>query len=54
MLEREIADAHDISPSAVEASAVRGNRLSAGGRQATYSSDEDVFCDTDSEHMSAL
>ena len=51
MLEIEIADARD----GIEgAAAPRGSRLSTGARPPTYSSDENVFCDTDSEHMSSL
>lgn len=59
MLEREIADAQaqDISDGVVT-SASRNSRLSQGGKPATvtaYSSTEDdIFCDTDSEHMSSL
>lgn len=50
VIEKEIAEANDISPAAMN---VAASRL-AQGQASIYSSAEDIFCDTDSEHMSAL
>lgn len=55
VIEREIADANDITPAAVDAAS---RKLSHTGPsqepESLFSSAEDIFCDTDSEHMSAL
>lgn len=50
VLEKEIAEANDLSAAAMAAAA----RKLAQDQLSVYSSAEDVFCDTDSEHMSAL
>lgn len=56
VIEKEIAEANDLSPRAVDDAS---RKLSSqGGAQidggSVFSSAEDIFCDTDSEHMSAL
>ncbi|XP_067934639.1 muscle calcium channel subunit alpha-1-like isoform X2 [Watersipora subatra] len=53
VLEREIADAQG---SGIDTAAVvhHSQRVLSGPRHANFSSEEDVFCDTDSEHMSSL
>lgn len=55
VIEKEIAEANDLSPRAVDAAS---RKLSQEGPLvqpgSVYSSAEDIFCDTDSEHMSAL